>query len=260
MPDQASVFLTGSLASLLAGLGTGVGAVPIFLIRKLTPSWEVILISLAAGLMLAAASFSLLLPGLDIATIRSGAWAGAVIMALALMVGGVGFWLVHRWLPHEHFIKGREGGRATFVKRLWLFIIAITLHNLPEGLAVGAGFGAPDPGSGLALAIGIGLQNMPEGLVVAVALVALGYRAGMAFLVATLTGLVEPLGGVIAAGTVAYMDVLLPWVLGIAAGAMLFVVGGEMIPETHRHGHETRATFGLLGGFAIMIVLSAGVG
>jgi len=172
------------------------------------------------------------------------------------MLGGGAFWLANRFVPHEHFFKGREGIDGVLHKRLWLFVIAITLHNLPEGLSVGAGFGQPDLGRGIALAIGIAVQNMPEGFIVALALVALGYRPRSAFAVALLTGLVEPVGGMAGAAAVAFVQPILPWALAFAAGTMIFVVGGEMIPETHREGFETRATFGLLSGFAMMLLLS----
>jgi ZIP family zinc transporter len=179
-------------------------------------------------------------------------------MALAVLGGGGLFWLAHHYLPHEHFVKGREGRGgpdAITSRRLWLFIIAICLHNFPEGLAVGAGFGQEDLGASIALALGIAIQNMPEGFIVAAALVALGYAVRASFWLALLTGLIEPVGGVIGAGAVALVQPALPWALGMAAGAMIFVVAGEMIPETHRKGFEGRATLGLLFGFALMLLL-----
>jgi zinc transporter, ZIP family len=258
--NGAALFWLASFASLVAGLGTGLGALPIFALRRMSQRWEVTLIGASAGVMLAATAFSLLVPAINLAAARGDVLGGGLTAGLGLLAGGGGFWVVHRYLPHEHFIKGREGADVLFVRRLWLFVLAITLHNFPEGLAVGAGFGAPDPGAGWALTVGIALQNMPEGFVVALALVALGYSALAGFAISLLTGLVEPVGGLIGAATAAYAQALLPATLGFAAGAMLFVVGGEMIPETHRHGFETRATFGLLVGFALMVVLSAGVG
>lgn len=255
----AEIVLLGGLGSLLAGLGTGVGALPIFLLRRMNPAVETTLLSLAAGVMLAAAAFSLLIPGLEAAEARGyGARGGAVVMAVSVMAGGAFFWFGHRLLPHEHFFKGREGPEgpdALTAHRLWLFIIAICLHNLPEGLAVGAGFGQPDLGASVALATGIALQNMPEGFIVAAALVSLGYSVRLSFWLALLTGLIEPVAGIAGAGAVALVEPFLPWALGLAAGAMIFVVGGEMIPETHRKGYENRATIGLLGGFSLMLLL-----
>lgn len=253
------IVLRGGLGSLLAGLGTGLGALPIFLLRRMSPAVETTLLSLAAGIMLAAAAFSLLLPGLEAAEARGyGAQGAAVALAFAVLAGGGIFWLAHHCLPHEHFVKGREGPGApdsVTSRRLWLFITAICLHNFPEGLAVGAGFGQDDLGASIALALGIAIQNIPEGFIVAAALVALGYRVGPSFWLAFLTGLIEPVGGLVGAGAVAVVQPALPWALGLAAGAMIFVVGGEMIPETHRKGLEGRATIGLLCGFSLMLLL-----
>jgi ZIP family zinc transporter len=264
LPDGASLFLLGSFASLAAGLGTGVGAIPVFFMRGLSPASEDTLMGAAAGVMLAAASFSLLVPALEIATADAASyglpWLGAIAVCLGLLAGGGGFWLIHCLVPHEHFIKGREGGDAIFARRLWLFVMAITLHNFPEGLAVGAGFGAPELSNGWVLTAGIALQNLPEGLIVALALVNLGYSVTLSFAVSVVTGLVEPVGGMVGAAAAAYAQAILPWALAFAAGAMLFVVGGEMIPETHRRGHETRAKFGLMAGFALMIGLGAEFG
>lgn len=253
------VVLRGGLGSLLAGLGTGIGALPIFFLRRMSPAVETTLLSLAAGIMLAAVAFSLLIPGLEAAAQRGYDDSGAaLIMALAVLAGGGAFWLAHHSVPHEHFVKGREGPEgpdAVTSRRLWLFIIAICLHNFPEGLAVGAGFGQDDLGAPIALTLGIAIQNMPEGFVVAAALVALGYGVRLSFWLALLTGLIEPLGGLIGAGAVALVQPALPWALGLAGGAMLFVVAGEMIPETHRKGLESRATLALLCGFALMLLL-----
>jgi ZIP family zinc transporter len=138
---------------------------------------------------------------------------------------------------------------------MWLLVLAITLHNLPEGLAVGVGFGGPDIANAVGLMIGIGLQNMPEGLAVAVALTTIGYSRASAFGVALLTGLVEPVGGLIGVAAVSLAAALLPWGLAFAAGAMLFVISNEIIPETHRRGFEGSVTFALLGGFSLMLFL-----
>src|SRR5690606_13011489 len=142
--------------------------------------------------MLAATSFSLVVPAIE-AAIGQGheGIAGSLVVAAGMLLGAALLWLVHRTLPHEHFVKGREG-RPAHVARLWLFVAAITLHNAPEGLAVGIGFAGGDFENGRSLAIGIGLQNMPEGLAVALALRRIGYPVGRALLVALATGLVEP--------------------------------------------------------------------
>jgi ZIP family zinc transporter len=253
-----SPFLTGLSASVLAGAGaTALGAVPIAFVARLSESFTNLLLSFAAGVMLAATMFSLLLPALDAAGAGFGARTGAVLVIGSLAMGGVTLWLAHRYTPHEHFCKGCEGGELRRFGRIWLFIIAITIHNFPEGLAVGVGAASGDLATGLGVTLGIGLQNMPEGLAVAAGLTALGYGRATSFGAAVLSGLVEPVGGAIGAAAVALSSALLPWALGFAAGAMLFVISSEVIPETHRSGFERGATPALFAGFCLMVFLTA---
>jgi ZIP family zinc transporter len=261
MHDAPNLIWIGFVASLLAGLGTGIGALVVFLIRRLTERTEDALLSLAAGIMLAASFFSLILPGIEYAEarLRSQPLAVAVVGA-GLLFGAVVLHLLHRYAPHEHFFSGREGPPAPLLSRIWLFVIAITLHNFPEGMAVGVGFADGDMANGTALAIGIGLQNIPEGLAVAASLLVIDYSRTRAFLVALLTGLVEPVGGLFGSAMVSLAQPLMPWTLGFAAGAMLFVISDEIIPETHRRGYENLATFSLLVGFVIMMFLDATLG
>lgn len=253
-------FWTGALASLVAGLGTALGAAGLLFFRRLSARVETTLLAAAAGIMLAASVFSLLLPAMEEAAARGSPLSGGGVGALGLLLGAGLFYLAHRAMPHQHFVKGREGMDSVTIRRLWLFVLAITLHNFPEGLAVGVGAGQEDAGKGLALTLGILVQNMPEGLIAAVALYALGYGMAAAMGLSALTGMVEPVGGIIGAGAVGISAALLPWALAVAAGAMITVVGGEMIPETHRKGHENRATVALLVGFAGMLLLDSGLG
>jgi zinc transporter, ZIP family len=254
--DALSIFWLGTLGSLLAGLGTGIGALGIFLIRRLNARIEDGMLSAAAGVMLAATFFSLLLPALDRAdTVTSSRFAAVSLVGGGLLLGAIGLFFVHRLVPHEHFLLGKEGPDSKRLARIWLFVIAITLHNFPEGMAVGVGFAGGDVGNGTSLAIGIGLQNIPEGFAVAISLLSIGYARHTAFWVALLTGLVEPVGGAIGAAAVALAEPLMPAILGVAAGAMLFVISDEIIPETHRRGYENVATFSLLGGFVAMMFL-----
>ena len=256
MHSPFDIFLHGAAGSLAAGMCTGLGALGIFLVRRLNPRIEDGLLSAAAGVMLAATFFSLLLPALDRADALTPSRFLAVSMVGAgLALGAIGLFCVHRLVPHEHFLMGKEGPDSTRLKRIWLFIIAITLHNFPEGMAVGVGFAGGDEGNGLSLAIGIGLQNIPEGFAVAISLLSIGYSRAMAFWVGMLTGLVEPVGGVVGAAAVTLAEPLMPAILGLAAGAMLFVISDEIIPETHRRGYESVATFSLLGGFVAMMYL-----
>jgi len=258
--EGAPLILAGFLASLAAGLCTGVGALPALLLRTISERLENALLGFAAGVMLAASFFSLILPGLDAAGARSGSDVIAVLVVITgILVGALSLWLIHRYAPHEHFIAGPEGMHTEHVGRIWLFIIAITLHNFPEGLAVGVAFGE-GLANGTALAIGIGLQNLPEGLAVAVALLGLDYSRVRAFTVALLTGLVEPIGGLVGAAAVSSSHALLPWGLAFAGGAMLFVISGEVIPETHGKGNERTAPFCLVLGLAVMMLLDVTLG
>ena len=141
------------------------------------------------------------------------------------------------------------------MKRVWIFVLAITLHNFPEGMAVGVGFGGGEVLNGISLAIAIGLQNIPEGLAVAFALLSQNYSKGKSFLIALASGLVEPIGGVLGAGVVNVFTPILPWALAFAAGAMLFVIVGEIIPESHKAKNARLVTFCVLLGFLIMFLL-----
>jgi ZIP family zinc transporter len=219
------------------------------------------LLGFAAGVMLAASFFSLIIPALDAAEpmFVNGAMPAAVVcVSILLGMGAVA--LMNEKLPHEHFRSGREGPEAASLRRVWLFIIAITIHNFPEGLAVGVGFGSGGVEGGLPLAIGIGLQNAPEGLAVAISLLGEGYPKVRAWGIAALTGLVEPIGGLLGAGIITLSEPLLPWGLAFAAGAMLYVISHEIIPETHRSGHQNKATLGLAIGLVIMLFLDVWLG
>jgi len=251
----------GFLGSLAAGAMTAVGAVPVLF--GSTPSREMrdMLLGFAAGVMLAASFFSLIIPALEAAETQfdNGA-APAAIVCVAILLGMAAVAAMNELLPHEHFKTGREGPASASLRRVWLFIIAITIHNFPEGLAVGVGFGADGITGGLPLALGIGLQNAPEGLAVALALLGEGYAKGRAWGIAALTGLVEPIGGLLGAGIIALAEPLLPWGLAFAAGAMLFVISHEIIPETHRCGHQNKATLGLAIGLVLMLFLDVWLG
>ncbi|MCX7750241.1 MAG: ZIP family metal transporter [Candidatus Bipolaricaulota bacterium] len=241
----------GALASLAAGLATGVGALPVLF--RLKPSERVTdgMLGFAAGVMLGATFFSLLLPAIE----AGGPWRAVAgfLLGVALLV------LADKLTPHLHVLHGREGPRSRLTK-VWLFAFAVTIHNFPEGLAVGVGFGAGDVAGGLVLAAGIGLQNLPEGLAVALPLVGEGYSRAKALLIATATGLAEPLAGAVGAAAVGAAAGILPYALAFAAGAMLYVISDEIIPESHRRGHEFPATGGLVLGFMVMTLLDTLLG
>lgn len=251
-----NVVALGVLGSLAAGLMTAVGALPVLVGRAVSRRANDILLGFAAGVMLSASYFSLIIPGLEIAERQYGDGMLPVLIPVGgIVLGAAAIALLDARVPHRHFIKGLEGPRADSVRKIWLFVFAITLHNVPEGLAVGVGFGGGDIGAATTLAFGIGLQNAPEGLAVALALQSEGYRKFFAFTVAAATGLVEPVAGLIGAAAVSAAEVLLPWGLTFAAGAMIYVISNEIIPETHRHGHHKGATAGLIIGVVVMMFL-----
>jgi ZIP family zinc transporter len=246
----------GSAASLAAGAATGFGALVIFFVRRISQPLNDALLGFSAGVMLAASFFSLIIPGIERAEADLGSRAlAALVVIAAVMLGAVTLSAINRYVPHEHFVLGHQGVEIQALRRIWLFVFAITLHNFPEGLAVGVGYGAGDVAGANVLALGIGLQNIPEGLAVAVALRSLGYDRLTCFAIGGATGLVEPVGGLLGVSAVTLFAPLLPWGLGFAAGAMLFVVSNEIVPETHRSGHEQLATFGLMVGLVVMTFL-----
>lgn len=240
------VIWLGSVASLLAGLATGVGALPVLFTRKVSDRLLDSMLGFSAGIMLAATFFSLLVPAIDL----GGVW----IAVLGIILGAVALHLADRFIPHFHPVSGAEGPSSR-LSRIWLFVFAITIHNFPEGLAVGVSFGSGDVTAGLVVAMAIGLQNMPEGLAVALPLLTEGYSKQRSLWYATLTGLAEPVGGFLGVALVYIFHSILPWAFAFAAGAMLFVISDEIIPETHRKGFERGATFSLIAGFIVMMLL-----
>jgi ZIP family zinc transporter len=241
-------------ATALTAAATGLGALPVLAARRFTPALRGAALGFGAGVMLAAAILALLVPAFQSARALAGSGA-AVLVSAALAAGALALALLDRVLPHRHLGAQGTGRAVAGARSATLVAIAIALHNLPEGLAVGA---AAASGAGGALTLGIALQNVPEGLVVAVALVALGASRLAAVGVAFATGLLEPVGGLVGAGLATTSAAALPWALAGAAGAMLFVVLHEMAPQLR--GAGVRPALGALAGVAAMIVLDAAVG
>ncbi len=254
-------------ATLFTWMVTAAGAAPVFLARRFNQKIMDGMLGLAAGVMIAASFWSLLAPAIELS---GGDWKPATIGFLA---GGMFLYLIDKLLPHLHI--GLDTSEAEGVKTSWqrstLLVLAITLHNIPEGLAVGVAFGAvahaTDPAmardlmlGGIALTIGIGLQNFPEGLAVAMPLRREGMGRLKAFLYGQASGIVEPIAGVLGAALVLLMQPILPYALAFAAGAMIFVVVEELIPESQRDGFSDFATGGAMVGFAIMMMLDVGLG
>jgi len=250
-----NVVLAGSLASLFAGAATGLGALPILIRRQWSDRTRVLMLAAAGGVMLGATVFSLIVPALALVSEQSGSELHAALLVSAGLLGGAfGIWGLHGVTPHAHFTKGHEGPNAPRLGKHTLFVLAITLHNLPEGMSVGVSYGAGAE-AGFPTALGIALQNIPEGFAVAAAMQADGAGLARSFGVSLASGLVEPIGGVLGAFAVSLSTAFLPWGLAIAAGAMLYVISGEIIPETHEGGREQLATLSLVAGFVLMMVL-----
>lgn len=251
-PQVRDAFLGG----MVAALATAAGTLPVLFWKRLPDRIMDTLFGFGAGVMLAASAFSLIVPGIEAARAQGAdPWGAASIVGGSIIIGAALLLALERWIPHEHFIKGMERENTMALKRTWLFVFAIALHNVPEGLAIGVGFAGGDVVRGGALATGIAIQDIPEGFVVAMALAVVGYSRKTAIVLGVASGLVEPVGAVLGAAIVSSSAALLPWGLGVAAGAMLFVVSHEIIPESHRKGHEIFATSGLIIGFVLMMML-----
>lgn len=258
--DQSNVqyALLGGNAGFVA---TAVGALLAIALRNISNRAQDSMLGFAAGMMLAASSFSLILPGLEAARELLGSGPAA---AFTVVVGlGLGVLLMlglDYFTPHEHETAGVFGPDHQRISRVWLFVFAIILHNIPEGMAIGVSFANGDMHVGLPLTTAIAIQDIPEGLAVALALRTIGLSAGRSVLIAAASGLMEPIGALVGVGISSGLAIAYPVSLGLAAGAMIFVVSHEVIPETHRHGHQTPATVGLMGGFAVMMFLDTALG
>ena len=245
----------------VAALATALGALPALFLRRISTRWQDVMLGFGAGVMAAASCFSLILPGVAAGTALFGnKFAGALIVAAGLVAGALFLLLADKAVPHEHVQAGHHGPDWIALRRVWLMVFAISLHNFPEGMAIGVGFSDGDLSVGMPLTAAIALQDIPEGLVVAVALRTVAYAPWQAAAAGALSGLAEPLGAIFGVVLTSGFAPLYPTGLGFAAGAMLWVVSHEIIPETHRKGHEQAATLGLIGGFVVMMLLDTALG
>lgn len=251
--------------ALLAGLAgfaaTTIGALPVLIVRGISQRLENSMLGFAAGMMLATSVFSLIIPALDAG---QEMFFSRTTASLVVVVGlGLGVMLMlglDEFTPHEHDKTGPCGPGHERCGKVWLFVFAIAIHNLPEGMAMGVSFANGDMQVGLPLSTAIAIQDIPEGLAVALSLNAVGMRPLNAIGITALTGLLEPLGAILGFTLSSGTIWTYPIGLALAAGAMLFVVSHEVIPETHRNGHQTTATIGLMIGFALMMVLDTTLG
>ena len=267
LADQHPV-LSALLATLFTWAMTAAGAALVFVTPRVNRKLLDSMLGFAAGVMIAASFWSLLAPGIEIARRVSSlpAWLPALI---GFALGGAAVGGLDKALPHLHpSLKGGqpEGPRAS-LRRAWLLVIAVTIHNIPEGLAVGVAFGgaawgleAASIGAAVALAFGIGIQNLPEGVAVAMPLRGEGWPRGKSFLIGQASGMVEPIAGVLGALAVAMFQPMLPYAYAFAAGAMIYVVVEELIPESQSAGNVDLATVSTLAGFAVMMCLDVALG
>ena len=240
---------------LLTALGVGgatvIGAIIGFIFKKVSHSFSDIVLSFAAGVMLAAAVLGLIIPSLDY-----GGKYGIIITVAGIFTGAVCLNVIDKLVPHLHKLAGTdtESHNNKNLSKVLLFVTAIAIHNLPEGIAAGVGFGSGDASQALIIAGGIALQNIPEGMVIIGPMLAAGVKPRRTLLIAMLTGVVEIVGTLIGYFAVSIASAILPFALAFAGGTMLYVISDEMIPETHAHGHERGATYALLVGFCVMLI------
>ncbi len=240
---------------LLTALGVGgatiIGAVIGFLCKGFSHKFSDIVLSFAAGVMLSAAVLGLVLPSLEY-----GGQYGILITIAGIFAGALCLNLIDKLVPHLHKLMGpdSEEHHNANLSKVLLFVLAIGIHNLPEGIAAGVGFGSGNVSQALMIAGGIALQNIPEGMVIIGPMLAAGVTPKKTFVCAMITGLVEVVGTLIGYFAVSLASAILPFALAFAGGTMLYVVSDEMIPETHAHGSERGATYALLVGFCVMLI------
>ena len=238
---------------LLTALGVGgatvIGSVIGFFFKKISHKFSDIILAFAAGVLLAAAVLGLILPSL-----QYGGKFGIVITIAGVFVGALCLNLIDKLVPHLHKFVGAEE-QSVGINKVLLFVTAIAIHNLPEGIAAGVGFGSGDNSQALLIAGGIALQNIPEGMVIIGPMLAAGISPKRTFIAALATGLVEVAGTLLGYFAVSVSTLILPFALAFAGGTMLYVISHDMIPETHAHGSERGATYALLVGFCLMLAV-----
>lgn len=265
---------------LLTALGVGgatvIGAVIGFCFKKISHKFSDIVLAFAAGIMLAAAVLGLIVPSLEYGEEMVG-WPAIIITIAGIFFGALIISVLDKLVPHLHNPEGEEneehqgndlvdkallnsGSKDGRVNKVLLFVLAIAIHNLPEGIAAGVGFGSGNNAEALMIALGIALQNIPEGMVIIAPMLAAGVSPRKTFLYASLTGLVEVVGTFIGYFAVNLAGAILPFALAFAGGTMLYVISDEMIPETHHNGYQRAATYSLLIGFSVMLLMDFFIG
>ena len=244
---------------LLTALGVGgatvFGSLLGFGFKNLSHKFSDFVMAFAAGVMLAAAVLGLIVPSLEY-----GGNYGVLITVAGIFAGALFLNVIDKLVPHLHRLVGAEEGGGANLSKVLLFVTAIAIHNLPEGIAAGVGFGAGDNTRALIVAGGIALQNIPEGMVIIGPMLAAGVSPKRTFLCAFMTGLVEVAGALLGYFAVSVAELILPFALAFAGGTMLYVISADMIPETHAHGHQKGATYTLLAGFCVMLAMDVLLG
>lgn len=240
------------------GGATVLGACLGFLFKGIPHKWNDAILGFAAGVMLCAAILGLLVPAMEM----SGKW-GFWKVILGMLSGALFLNFADRFTPHLHSLTGKDKEahhQNQALNKVLLFVMAIAIHNLPEGMAAGVGFGTGNVGNAISVAVGIALQNIPEGMVVISPLLMAGVSKRRALLIGSLTGVIEVVGTFIGYFAAQISNAVLPFALAFAGGTMLYIISDEMIPETHSHGYEQMATYSILAGFMLMMVLDEFIG
>ena len=246
------LLVLASITALGVGAATVIGAIIGFIFKGITHKFSDIVLGFAAGVMLSAAVIGLILPSLEY-----GGDLALVYTPIGIFAGAIALNLVDKLVPHLHRLSGAEdeSHKNGNIARVILFVAAIAIHNLPEGIAAGVGFGSGNDARALIIAGGIAIQNIPEGMVIIGPMLAAGIKPRRTFIIAALTGLVEVVGTMIGFFAVSFAEAILPFALAFAGGTMLYVISDEMIPETHAHGNQRGATYTLLFGFVLMMAM-----
>ena len=254
MPEGFEMVL---LTALGVGGATAVGALLGFAFKDITHRFSDLVLSFAAGVMLSAAVFGLIEPSFSYGEVTYGRYVALMVSIVGIFMGALCLNLTDKLVPHLHRLAGDEieGHENKNLGRILLFVMAIAIHNLPEGIAAGVGFGSENTAKALVIAGGIALQNIPEGMVIIGPMLAAGVSKKRTLLIALLTGFVEVIGTLIGYFAVSVASFILPFALAFAGGTMLYIISDEMIPETHAHGGERGATYALLIGFALMFCM-----
>jgi len=246
--------------AILTALGVGgatiFGVLLGFIFQKIPHKFNDAILGFAGGIMLAAAVIGLIMPSLE----EGNIW----ITAIGILTGAIFLNFADKVTPHLHHITGMDqeihSDKQNSINKVMLFVIAIAIHNLPEGIAAGVGFGSDNVSNAITVALGIALQNIPEGMIIVSPLILAGVSKWRVLLIASFTGLIEIIGTLIGFGAVSVATAILPFALAFAGGTMIYVVSDEMIPETHSHGYERMATYSLIFGFIAMLIIDFYIG